>query len=863
MDAGADVLALVPPRALQEYVHGYLQRFVASCSERFHQLGTSLTPYTAMQTMQDFLNTLPITQQTETVRRLQLEFKHDCLSLGCLDQQCVLCQHNPARRCTQNLSSKYLVGDIIKAKCSSPLRLELVDSSGRCCDDCVADGVKFEMFIIDGGMYDECDVDFDACAKLQNKKSEPLLIGGVSDPQGKLLLTSVRGVIQLPDAHMTDSSEALLGSGRKPYFKLVVRPVTGQSLPVSIDSAVSESFTVATRRTRTAAKVEVPSQDDHVSKLIHMGKETVKKLRNIKEAAINVGVDIDVPENTIQTVRDFQQLVSRADQDGLLRQKLQRVLMLSKEKWEEAREHAMKAVKADNRIRIWYQDPKAMDVGLMFKCRKGVVDLGAPVALVQSKPGQPTPDYIRVHHLNPGQLDIRRRLQPQAGTAWWLQGHPGWAISPWDSEVYEQTGILATVGNWKDGEELPGTLLPLPNPAYESSPELPPMSPPTNLGWGSNTQQDVLCQGPTAHLSTSQYHNYSSMGADVSSTAPGPSPNSIDIVQQQAMPVVLPAPALPPNLQPNAIPPPMYHAGPVGQYGSNYHQPSAARMPTQSANPSMPPQSLVMPTPSSSHTDQGAAASMRMEGSNYVPYRQLAGMMPRPDLYGTATTTMRTVQTQQPGPSSNDVMNRQPQYMSTVGMTSDFRNAQLAAAVLGTPEPPMSAAAPRQHYSMAQHSAGMPSLSCIPSDLPNTLGFMGVKSSFGLSMSMVEAANQALQEAEAFDNDDVDQLGDDPCILTSKELDVDSAGFLNILRGNAGANCSWEMPAGYGMQGHRSSGGSDIRQRSSGLDDMKDLEQALALNCDPSEVHDGGARYGNVLAKRTRDMRSVTSLDFR
>jgi hypothetical protein len=36
-----------------------------------------------------------------------------------------------------------------------------------------------------------------------------------------------------------------------------------------------------------------------------------------------------------------------------LRQKLQQVLKLSKEKWEEARDHAMRAVVADNRMRIW------------------------------------------------------------------------------------------------------------------------------------------------------------------------------------------------------------------------------------------------------------------------------------------------------------------------------------------------------------------------------------------------------------------------------------------------------------------------------------------------------------------------------
>jgi len=59
------------------------------------------------------------------------------------------------------------------------------------------------------------------------------------------------------------------------------------------------TFQVATRRTRTAGKVEIPNVDDHVSKLEHMGKETVKKLQDIKGAAVQAGVDINIPENCI------------------------------------------------------------------------------------------------------------------------------------------------------------------------------------------------------------------------------------------------------------------------------------------------------------------------------------------------------------------------------------------------------------------------------------------------------------------------------------------------------------------------------------------------------------------------------------
>ena len=50
-------------------------------------------------------------------------------SLGCLDPQCVLCEHNPHRRCNVNFAPKYLVNDVLKAKCEAPIRVEIIDRS--------------------------------------------------------------------------------------------------------------------------------------------------------------------------------------------------------------------------------------------------------------------------------------------------------------------------------------------------------------------------------------------------------------------------------------------------------------------------------------------------------------------------------------------------------------------------------------------------------------------------------------------------------------------------------------------------------------------------------------------------------------
>lgn len=85
-------------------------------------------------------------------------------------------------------------------------------------------------------------------------------------------------------------------------------------------------------------------------------------------------------------VGQFRKLALLAEADGHLRQKLQQLLKLSKEKWDDARDHAMRAVVADNRMRIWYADKASMAVGLLFTCRLGNVDLerpvGAPLFLV-------------------------------------------------------------------------------------------------------------------------------------------------------------------------------------------------------------------------------------------------------------------------------------------------------------------------------------------------------------------------------------------------------------------------------------------------------------------------------------------------
>mmetsp|Transcript_10080 Transcript_10080/g.30159 ORF Transcript_10080/g.30159 Transcript_10080/m.30159 type:complete len:698 (+) Transcript_10080:368-2461(+) len=448
----------IPARPVEEYVRARLIQFATPFARR---INPSMPQALIQQVAAESMAALPAPEYGPAVvenRDLQLVFRHDCLSLGCLDPQCVLCEHNPHRRCNVNFAPKYLVNDVLKAKCEAPIRVEIIDrATGVPVGDDIQD-VHLEMCILDGNAYDakclemgvERDDDLEGCSLVLNNKQTPLLAPGASGTHSdghKVIVQLTRGMAQLPDLTVSDSSEAML-SGRKPPFRLLVRAVHDEGRRLSIRHAVSEGFVVATRRTRTAGKVEIPNVDDHVSKLEHMGKETVKKLQDIHASAVGCGIDIAVPSNCVNKVGEFRKLALLAEGDGHLRQKLQQVLKLSKEKWDEARDHAMRAVVADNRMRIWYADKGHMEVGLLFTCRLGNVDLERPVGLLQKKSqdgAQTTMEATLMAQQTPQQREQVRILQPQGVASWWQGGHPGWAIYPVDSDHFMSTGALDSV----------------------------------------------------------------------------------------------------------------------------------------------------------------------------------------------------------------------------------------------------------------------------------------------------------------------------------------------------------------------------------------------------------------------------------
>ena len=52
-----------------------------------------------------------------------------CRNHGCNVPHCVLCKHNPNKRCTGNFAAKYWVGDRLLAKCEGEIQVELIDTS--------------------------------------------------------------------------------------------------------------------------------------------------------------------------------------------------------------------------------------------------------------------------------------------------------------------------------------------------------------------------------------------------------------------------------------------------------------------------------------------------------------------------------------------------------------------------------------------------------------------------------------------------------------------------------------------------------------------------------------------------------------
>ncbi|CAL8469005.1 g8546 [Coccomyxa elongata] len=377
-------------------------------------------------------------------RNLELVFVHDCRNHGCNLASCVLCKHNPAKRCTGNFAHKYWVGDKLLAKCEGSIVVEVIDADTgeRMVDE--VQGMRIEVCILDGNKYtsrcreageqrleilDECEV-------MRNQRNEPLLVAGnanndAENPQVVLKFPPGVSSVSLRDMKVTESSESVLAGTKRPPFRLVCRALSATGARLPIRPVVSEEFVVVTKRTKNLKKQEIPSLDDPISKLNHIGKETVKKLNELKASADEAQLQLPIPPELyrITKVREFQALARLSEADGHLQQRIKQLLKLSKEKWDAACDHAKTAVQVDNRMRAWYQ--KNMAVGLLYTCSLGEVRPDCPVALIQNNADKDGDDAMKVipcEHQLPQQRKQVNEVADAATRCWWDEQHPGWMI---------------------------------------------------------------------------------------------------------------------------------------------------------------------------------------------------------------------------------------------------------------------------------------------------------------------------------------------------------------------------------------------------------------------------------------------------
>ncbi|KAF5832185.1 hypothetical protein DUNSADRAFT_12024 [Dunaliella salina] len=292
-------------------------------------------------------------------RTLRLVLRHDCMSTGCGEPSCLLCQFNPSRLCRRNLKNKYLIDDHIKAKCNAPLRVELVDESGACVLEGLPPGMQLEVHVLNGEKYREICPD-------------------------NVLLSHQ----QLRACIISNHTKALLRreNGSDDQLRCFLQ------------------LEVATKRVKHAIKSDIPSITDSVSKLVHIGKATVEKLHNLRQAASEEGFAIqgEACMTLPCWVKCCNDIRPRVEMHAFFREDLVRhLLKLSPEKWEEVAQHAQGAVMPDFRPRAWWCP--SLRAGLLFGTKNGAVCMDQPIALVKmgaSAGGEDgvVPSFVPVFH---------------------------------------------------------------------------------------------------------------------------------------------------------------------------------------------------------------------------------------------------------------------------------------------------------------------------------------------------------------------------------------------------------------------------------------------------------------------------------
>lgn len=408
---------------------------------------------------------------------LGLRFTHTCRALGCVNADCGLCKHNPAKRCPHDdfLQPKYLIGDPLVARCGATVCVELYDTATGAVLETLPENVSAEFFVVNGAADSMQPTRRGKAVSwekhLLNQADKPLLVpgAGARNSDGGAVAMPLKAVCsELPALHVSDSSEALL-KGRKATFRLVAC-VMGEG----VDAAVtSQPFVVATRRIKSNLKQDNPQVSDPVAKLDKLGKQTADKLADLHAAARSAkpALHLLLPwelqasleqqgagaagdggaHMSVTTVGQLRTLMDWAERETgphSLKKALLKVLKMTTEQWEHTLTRVRSAVERDDRMRKWLPSGRTAGVqdggarlGALFACKQGRVDLERPLGLLCAN-ADGTELLTMATDLSSLQREQLARVRGDAAAAWQLPQHPGWEASDVAVAEFGDLGML-------------------------------------------------------------------------------------------------------------------------------------------------------------------------------------------------------------------------------------------------------------------------------------------------------------------------------------------------------------------------------------------------------------------------------------
>eukprot|EP00892_Ulva_mutabilis_P004279 jgi/Ulvmu1/2222/UM013_0069.1 len=416
-------------------------------------------------------------------KSLQFELKlgHSCSAGACSCATCELCINSASRPCPQLLKAKYLLGDALVPACGAAASVRLIRTDAPNDDVSPDDMRSLPPFLLQ-----VCALPWDYFKDRRDKlpwdtihdcktileqatgrrKPEAILKcrdasghvesdGFVSFPHSLQAgrgvshadITSAAGVnlpvVLFPNGKKR-SAEALL-EGKRPQLMLVVRAVhahTGE--PISdIRPAASVPFHLATRRTKGNEKAYIPSMDQGVRVLEHIGDACVKKLQ---ELLCHVTPDLlplpaAIPGGVVDTVAHMHALLGAVKHDHIAEANVfYKVLKLNGDKLKDVKAQIDRAVWPDAHLRVFYCGtyPAAplpglldgvVDVGLVFTCTRGTVDLheGGICGMVMRSPKHGVEVIVPRYQLLQD-TSLKPLLFRHAKCAWEQEKHPGWGF---------------------------------------------------------------------------------------------------------------------------------------------------------------------------------------------------------------------------------------------------------------------------------------------------------------------------------------------------------------------------------------------------------------------------------------------------